>query len=973
MTFIQQVAAHYAAKADTLERTVFILPNRRSSLYLRQGLKEVIGDDVSRKARIVSINDFLQAVNGVETSGRIELLLVLYRCYRQLNPDAEPLDDFLHWGSVMLSDFDNVDKYLVDAEKLFCNVVDFKSMEETFEFLTEEQRRAIEHFVSHFRDRYGRLTVNMDADSKDVKARFLKIWNLLGPLYRSFKDALRQEGMAYEGMIYRNVAEAISGGDDIRTILEKHYPLRWRFVFVGLNALNECEKVILRAVRDVQMAEFVWDFSSKEIKDKRNRASFFLLKNTEEFPQAFPLDADGLRRPKVRVVGVASSVGQTKLAGTVLAQAKGKPEETVFVLPDEDLLMPLLSAIPDEYDTINITMGYPMDKSAIYTFIKAYASVQLTLRTRNGELFLHHKALANLFSSGLFKAVANEDELAIAERVRKEAKQYVPLHEVTDNAGIFINHILTPITVGEDVAVTSPDEAVLLDTSLANAGQNRCIASSLTRLLAHISSALGARATTGEKWSVDAEMEIDFVNRYAQAVKSLSAFELPVLPSTWFRILDGLVRGESVPFEGDALKGLQVMGTLETRALDFKNICILSVNEDLFPHRSVDSSFIPPELRKGFGMPTTEYQDSVWAYYFYRLIQRAENVWLIYDSRKDGMLSGEESRYIKQLRYHFRFPLEEYTAVSPLTPVAEDEGIEKTQEDIDALRAGHLSASSLQSYLSCPAKFYYQAVKKLNTDDEVAESLDAAMIGTVFHEVMQKLYDGHQTVSRDDIKAMLSDEVGLRKLIGEGIIAQMRSIEVEGWNLVVEEVILEYVKATLKHDLSILVKGGANGFRILGLERFVKATIEGFPFIGFIDRIDTYKPGEIRIVDYKTGRVEDEDINITDANAQAVADKLFGESNIGRPKIALQMYLYGKFAGNGILRPDEKLINSIYATNGLMTRPFEDVPESPAFVQEVDGRIKVVLEEIADTSKPWVRTCDRKVCEICDFRTICGR
>ena len=973
-SFLNQVAGHYGSSStELLKETVFILPNRRSLIHFKEELRALIGFPAIKEPSMISINDFLQAVNGVHTSDRIELLLVLYECYKNLNPQAESLDNFLHWGKVIISDFDNVDKYMVNADSLFCNVAEFKEMEDTYEYLTPEQRSAIRHFVSHFWDKSGRLTVQMDENAKDVKSRFLKIWNMLAPLYASFKEALKKSGLAYEGMVYRSVAESIRAGRDIREILNDRYEGKNRFVFIGLNALNECEKTLLRAVRDAGMGEYVWDFSSKEIRDKRNRASFFLSKNVEEFPQAFAIDTQGLRRPSVKIVGVPSSVAQTKLAAEVLKGCAGKPEETAFVLPDETLLMPLLSAIPTDYDTINVTMGYPMDKSAIYNLVRSVMQMNLAVRSKDGNYYYYYKSVANVLSSGLFRSYVDsldkqnnelQDSTEVdsvktyLESVRKEVRQYIPISELTSFDAL--KPFFMPLT-GVDDSTRMPNP------SDASAEQNRVLCGGLKALV-------GAILPFCSNADSDVlQVEADFCRRYLEALDILGRYELPVLPGTWFRILDGLVRAESVPFEGDALKGLQVMGTLETRALDFRNICIFNVNEDIFPHRSVDSSFIPAELRKGFGMPTTEYQDAVWAYYFYRLIQRAENVWLIYDTRKEGMLSGEESRYIKQLKYHFNFKLDEYAAVSPIAPVAEDEGIEKTEGDIKALKEHHLSASSLQSYLSCPAKFYYQAVKRLKTEDEVAESLDAAMLGTIFHAMMQKLYGGHAKVTKEDILQMLSDEGSIRQMAKEQIVSQMRCLDVEGRNLVIEEVLLEYVKATLRHDLDILRKNNSDGFRIIGLERCVTATIEGFPFIGFIDRIDSYRDGEVRIIDYKTGHVEDEDINITDGNAVEVADKLFGESNVGRPKIALQMWLYDKFAANGILRPGEKLVNSIYATNGLLTKPLQDMPESPAFIQEMDGRVKLMLEDIADTRKPWMRTTDKKTCATCDFRTICGR
>lgn len=960
MTFLQQVAAHYAAVSpEKLQSSVFILPNKRSCRYLRRDLRRAVGDE-SPVGKLISVNEFFQKVYGVETTDRIPLILSLYECYKSLNPNAEALDEFIHWGRVMLSDFDNIDKYMVKAKDVFVNVSDFRDIQDTYDYLTDNQRRAIENFLSHFRDSSGRITVNMDTESNDIKARFLRVWNLLAPLYEAYNEKLSAEGMAYEGKIYRTCAEAIRGGGDIKALLQAHFPGRTRFVIVGLNALNECEKTVFRAMRNASLTEFIWDFSSREIRDGRNRASLFLRKNVEEFPQAFVLDTDGLRRPVVHVVSVPSSVGQTKLAPTILASAQGRPEETAFVLPDENLLMPLLSAVPDVYDTINVTMGYPMTKSDVYSLLRACGSLQLGTREVDGKVYFHHKALSNIAASSLFRMTLSQEEDALMRTVKEEAAPWVEAERLQhgDSLDVFF-HI---VTAGDG------DEVHRMDNTLADAAQNSALAAYLNNILKHVSASLTAHQTDGEP-----DIEKDFAKRYTDIVASMNRYALAVRPATWLRLLDGLLRTESVPFEGDALEGLQIMGTLETRALDFRNLVILSANEDVFPHRSVDNSFIPPEIRKGFGLPTTEYQDAVWAYYFYRLIQRAENVWLIYDSRTEGLLSGEESRYIKQLEYHFGFKLHKHTAVAPVMPLAEDEYIEKTADDVEALRQGHLSASSLQSYLACPAKFYYQAVKGLKTEDAVTESMDAATLGTVFHACMEQLYKGKQVVRLQDIRTMLADQQALRTLVREKILAETRALDVEGRNLIIEEVVVEYVNGALRHDLNLLTQSGSDGFRILGLERFMKKEIDGFKFIGFLDRIDSYKPGEVRVVDYKTGHVEDEDILITNDNAASVVEKLFGEANTGRPKIALQLYLYDQFLREGLLRAGESVVNSIYSTARLMTTPLPDVAESTAFRDAMQEKLHGLLSEIADTSVPFRRTKDKHVCSMCDFRNICGR
>ena len=628
-------------------------------------------------------------------------------------------------------------------------------------------------------------------------------------------------------------------------------------------------------------------------------------------------------------------------------------DQTVFILPDEHLLMPLVSAIPSKVDCINITMGYPINESAVYSLAKTLSYMQMSRRTIDGKEYIPYRLLQDICSSSVLQKALSDEEKTLLDKVQHEAPQQVPVESLNGK------------TLDKIFAAVKTDNAPL-NTLLASAAQNKALADYLKECISTVSETL-----TGES---DVErVEAEFASRYVEVIDAICAYNLDVLPLTWVRMLDNLLREESVPFEGDALEGLQIMGTLETRALDFKNVVIMSANEEVFPHRSSDTSFIPPELRKGFGLPTTEYQDAVWAYYFYRLLQRAERVWLIYDSRTEGILSGEESRYIKQLQYHFNFEIKRFTAVAPSGAVADEEFIEKTEQDIEAIRNGHLSASTMQSYLDCPVKFYYKAVKGLKDDDEPVESIDAALLGTIFHAVMQHLYENRSVITAEDLQGMLSDEEAIRAMIETELCTQARTITVEGRNIVVKEVILEYVKATLKHDLNLLAQSGSNGFRIIGLERYLKSNINGFNFIGFADRIDTYENGKIRIVDYKTGKVEDDDLLINDNNAEAVAEKLFGDTAYGRPKIALQLFLYDHFAKNGVVRQGEKVVNSIYSTAKLLTKPLPDVEECESFSEIVKEKLTEKLDEIKDTSVPWKRTSDKKVCQMCDFRAICGR
>ena len=973
--FLKQVAAHYLAAPD-IQKRCFIFPNRRSLVFFKKYLGDLLVGAPMPVPPLYTINDFFYKVADAAVSDRLRLLLELYKCYVKLNPSAESLDDFLFWGEVLLADFDDIDKYLVDARSLMQNVSDFKAIQDQFEYLSEDQKEAIAHFLAHFRDASGRWKLNPDGE--DVKARFLRLWNLLFPLYRDFNAALQASGMAYEGMVYRALASRLKGGESVADVLTAAFPEVSSFVFVGLNALNECERTVLARMRDAGLAEFVWDYVSDEIRDRANKSSFFLHRFVVDFPQAFPVE--GGARPEVTVISVPSSVGQCKLAPWILEQCHTERSErisgdslgpdgprndieTAFVLPDESLLLPLLNSLPESCESVNVTMGYPMTGSATFALLSTLGQMQLKLRQTGGKWYFYHRELREVLSSGLLKQLFTDEEKAVIAKVKAAAKYYVPLEDL--KGGPLLELLFRPVIV-------KPTEA--------SVQQNHQVEAYFSELLSHIGHALTG---TGDL------LELDFVARCHKQLNILQEMDLEVLPATHIRLIERSLQGISVPFRGEPLQGLQVMGPLETRALDFRNLVILSANEGMFPRKSVSASFIPPELRKGFGLPTYEFQDAVWAYYFYRMMQRPERVWLVYDNRTEGLRNGEESRYIKQLEYHFQWPLKRLAATSSIRTVEEEADIAKTPEHVEKIRAGELSATTLQSYLSCPAKFYYKVVEGLEAADEVSESLDAGMLGNVFHHVMQKLYSGQSVVSKADISGFLADSARLRRLIRAEILDQMNSFEVTGRNLVLENILLGYVEETLKHDLQLLEDAGSEGFRILGLERRVTGVIDGFRFKGFVDRMDSYKPGEVRIVDYKTGHVSDNELLIDDDNAATVVDALFGPDNKDRPKIALQLFLYDfmvschterseRISGDtlgpkGPRYDSDTLVNSIYSTARLYSEPLPDVKVSKEFMKRCMEGVQALLAEIVDVNTPFRRTSDPKTCEYCDFKAICGR
>ena len=952
--FLKQVADHYYNIGEA-DKCCFIFPNRRSLVFFTRHLCQAVKDSdvLSRPIvapEMLTINDFFHKVGVMHSVDRVRLLIELYDCYKECNPKAETLDEFIFWGDVILSDFNDVDKYLVDPKQLFANISDLKKIQDTYTYLTDTQRKAIEAFVSHFSDLSGRLTVNLDSDEPDVKGKFLMIWNILHDLYELFNKRLMDRGMAYEGMVYRQLAQRLKN-ESVEDVFNDVWQGDVKFVFVGLNALNECEKMLLRKLRDAGRAEFCWDYSGKIISDPKNRSSFFMAENVVEFPQAAVWDREGLNVPEINVVSVPSSTGQAKRLPDVLngigSRTVAGLTDCAIVLPDETLLSSVLNSIPDEVEDINVTMGLPMTGSILYSMMSDIAAIQLHTVNRKGKWYFYHKQVWDLFANDLFRKASDEKTLEIISKVKSDAAYYISQDVLSG----------TPLLD----AVFRP---VIADQKLQSASQIKDFAEYQKQVLTAVISSVTE--------DVGMNLELEYAKEYYKCVNVLKEIDLEVLPVTYVRLLNQLLSAVSVPFRGEPLKGLQIMGPLETRALDFRNLVILSANEGVFPRRNVSSSFVPPELRKGFGLPTYEYQDAVWAYYFYRMISRAEKVWMFTDTRTEGLKSGEESRYIKQLEYHFNIPLNRYVVRFDKMKTAKVEDIVKTLDDVRKIKETVLSATTVQNYLACPAKFYYGTVKELKAEEEVAESLDYGMFGTVYHETMRSLYASDRMTAKD-IQSWLGREDEIKSKIKELIIDELNLMEVSGRNLVVTDVILKYVMKTLQRDLELLEKEGVDFFEILGREVKVSGEFKGQKFKGFIDRLDSFHPGQVRVVDYKTGKVLDDDEKINDDNALAIAEDIFAEDIKERPKIALQFFIYDMLVQNHPLARGKQLFNCVYSTARLFKEPPLNVPRNEMFFNAVSERLENTLKEMYSLEVPFRRTNDEKVCEYCDFKMICGR
>ena len=962
MKFLEAVARHYSQRGP-LDRTCFVFPNRRSATFFKRHLGIAAGKPLFVPSVLTIDELFSRIARREETKQKAVLLNVLHQEYVKLMPRPEgtapeSFDQFIYWGDMLLSDFDDIDKYRVDARHLLVNLRDYKAITADYGFLSAPQREAIDSFCGRFYNSAEKEDWD-EANLPDGSSRpkFARLWNILLDLYVHFKQRLEDGHLAYSGMIYRAVADALPGD---RPVLPQYE----RFVFVGLNALNECEKVLLDHLRDAGRAEFYWDYAGAMVTDESNPAGSFIRKNLKRYPQATPLDCPAMdpSAQHFEVISIPSAIGQTRKAMQILAElhpegSTARLEETAVVLPDENLLFPMLGSIPASVENVNVTMGYSLAASSGVTLFQVLERLQQNRRERDGVTCFYHRDVVDLLEHPYVTAAAGEDTVkTLKEAILKENRIFVPADGL--RKGGVLDLLFQPVL-------------------------------STGAIPGYLKQAIVALQAP------QPDMEREFLCQFHQKITELEEAGLDLdalLPKTWYRLLAQYVALVKIPFEGEPLKGLQVMGPLETRALDFENVIMLSVGEGTFPSRNVSNSFIPYILRKGFGLPTYEMQDAMAAYYFYRSICRARNIYLLYDSRTENMRSGEESRFIKQLRYLYPVKLAEKVATYSMNQSAVDNPLMHIEKDaavmeklkrrflgVDAERS--FSASSLNTYLDCPLRFYYSQVEGIQDQEEVTEDVDASLFGTIFHKVMELLYHPLTLLGRDLDKDDLSEErlfgPGLKRL--EELVVKVFNTyhirDIVGENLIHKELIVKMVRQVVKRDRQLAERGG---FRILDTETDGQRLLtlgDGsvVKLFGRIDRLDRVN-GRERIIDYKSGRVESDLLkDAKNKTMEQTIDEMFDFSKgKSRPGIAFQLYFYA------LLKKDAE--TCIYS----LTSIFKEEPQAYGIPDDkLDYFRKKLTELIEDIFslkgkfEPRPELADanafNSVCKYCNFKRLCNR
>lgn len=960
-TFLQLVAQDLHSKiGNDLSRVAIVFPNKRASLFFNEHLASQSDHPIWSPA-YVSISELFQQLSDQKLGDPIRLVCELYKIFREETKSKESLDDFYFWGELLISDFDDVDKNLVDADKLFTNLQDLKNIMDDFDFLDKEQEDAIRQFFQNF---------SIEKHTK-LKEKFISLWDKLGDIYRNYRSQLASLGIAYEGMLYRNVIEALDTN-----------ALRYdKYVFVGFNVLNKVETRFFSLLQEAGKALFYWDYDLfyTRLPQQRHEAGEFILRNLEKFPNELPETVfDCLRHPKkVRFISSPTENAQARylpewvrdtLLNKDLQEKPCEEKENAVVLCNESLLLPVLHSIPSEVKNVNITMGFPLAQTPVYSFINAVVELQTTGYHSETGRYSYDTVQAVLKHPYTRQISLKAEPL---ERELTKTNRFYPL----------------PTELKQD------DFLSLLFTPRSGI---RAICLYIIELLKEVSTLYRQESEQddifNQLYRESLFKSYTMVNRLLNLIEN---GELQIRIDTLKRLLSRILNAANIPFHGEPAIGMQVMGVLETRNLDFRNLIMLSLNEGQLPKSSGESSFIPYNLRKAFGMTTIEHKNAVYAYYFYRLIQRAENVTLIYNTSSDGLNRGEWSRFMLQFLVEWPHDISrEFLEAGQSPQSSRDICIEKTPEILNRLRntynfesnskAFALSPSALNAYLDCRLRFYYRYVAGLKTPDEVSVEIDSALFGTIFHRSAELAYGdlsaNGKEIRKEDLERLLRDDVRLQGYVDRAFKEEFFHVdlnerpEYNGVQLINSKVIGSYLRQLLRNDLQYAP------FSMVGMEKKVQEEVTvntpespiKIRIGGTIDRMDC-KGDTLRIVDYKTGGSPKTPTNI---------EQLFTPAE-GRPNYIFQTFLYAAIMSRQqSLKVAPALLYIHRAANenyspviemGEPRKPKIPVNNFAFFEDEFRERLQTLLEEIFGNETPFTQTENTKVCEYCDFRALCKR
>ncbi|MBZ5859072.1 PD-(D/E)XK nuclease family protein [Flavihumibacter profundi] len=951
--FLKEVAEElYKRFGPELSRLAIVFPNKRPAVYFRQHLGNLINQPIW-SPDLLTIYEFIQLSERKLPADRLLQSFLLYDAYREVMQEQDPgntttYERFFALGEILLNDYAELESNVISIADLYSNMANIAAIDQGLDYLTEEQQEYLQKFWKNFSAE--RLSAQ--------KEKFLQLWRNLPAIFKRFEQLLDEKGVSTTGTLYRNL---VSGKNSNQDFIDGYKQL----VFVGFNALNRAELQLFSQWQKAGKAIFFFDADLHYIADPLQEAGLFLRRNLQLFGNELETKNQVNRADRpVHVIAAEGNAAQVRLLPQILSKIPGlaeHPERVALFLSDEQQLMPVLHALPDSIPYINITMGYGLVQSPVFSLMQAIIHVQQSLQKNSGKRIYYQPLLQLLQHPYLYEVKAAADlvtEINKRSLVSISAVQWSVIEEKR------IRHILTP--------VENPVEIIGLIKKVLELQAESMGEGAIASLESQLLSAAYFQLNRLE----------DLLQQFAHTLS------LPFVGDTILQVMRSL----SVPLEGEPLKGLQVMGLLESRGLDFEHIILLNVNEGTLPKKSVAPTFIPDSIRRAYGLSVMEKQDAIFAYVFYRLLQKSHSVFCLYNSTVDDSGTGEQSRFLSQLEYETTIPFIKETVQINITPEAKPPiQISKDEKVMQTMRkflASPLSPSAINNYLDCRLRFYFRHLLNIQEPETFQDEIDARMLGNILHKAMQELYvnladarNGNNLVEAADFSLLEKNiDEAIDRAFGQELAGDATyTIQYSGSYKVIVAVIKIYIQAILKEDERYAP------FRIHYLEQKVETI---FPLQvnnkewkiklgGYIDRVDE-KNGVYRIIDYKTGK---------DKKSYASIETLFNRLDKDRNKAALQTFIYTHILQQQ-LPGSPPVVAGIYDVRNMRKEgeafdwQFTETGGSggavthlrmPGLVQETMQHLKMVMEELFDERVLFDQTANVEKCQYCTYKVLCGR
>lgn len=929
-TFLEFVSEDIIHKWGTdLSRVAVVFPNKRAALFMNEHLARYARKPMWSPAYI-TISDLFRRHSDMQVGDSIKLICDLHKSFVKCTGLNESLDHFYGWGQLLLTDFDDIDKNMADADRIFCNLKDIHELDD-ISYLDDEQRKMLKRFFANFSD---------DHES-ELKRRFLSLWSHFSDIYHDYNKRLQEQGLGYEGAVYREVAT--------KDNIEFKYD---RYIFVGFNLLQQVEQKLFARLKKMGKANFYWDFDEYYMPHHKTTsatdAGHYISMYLEHFPNELDTRSKeiyaNMRQPKhISYISAATENIQARYVSQWLRNDNRYKDgrHTAVVMCDENILLPVMHSLPNEADKVNITSGFPLGMTPVASLISLLFDLYTTGAMQHSRRYR---------TQYVDKVLAHPYAQYIADCIPLSPMGKIDNITLLQQIGTLIKH----------VGVKAKDESDAL------------FQESIFRMYTIINRL--------EQLAASGDMDVDV--------------------TTLRRLTKQLITTTTIPFHGEPVVGIQIMGVLETRNLDFNHVLLLSCNEGNMPKSVNDSSFIPYSIRKAHGLTTIDNKVAIYSYYFHRLLQRAQDVTIVYNNTTDNGHTGEMSRFMLQLMVDGTHNIKHLNLLAQNVPttmcskaIVKDE---KIQQELDQMK--NISPSAINVYIRCPLAFFYEYVARIKEPDCEDDTVDNRMFGNIFHKAAQFIYEDvtsrHSTVEKTQLQKYLKDEKMLETVVDRAFNEELfklsaseaankkRATEYNGLQIINRKVIIEYLQQLLKTDQRLAP------FTVLGLEKqvyndIVFNTEDGaqrkIKIGGIIDRLDmvtdptTGKP-TIRVVDYKTGSPIKSVIKSI--------DEVFEGNSYKHSDYYLQTFLYSLIINNSNklnpskynVSPALLFIKQASADNydPVLCIDEHKVTDIGIYKTEYLKLLKEKLGEIFSKQKPFVPTNDKRTCKMCAFRMICG-